>query len=73
MSVLNILQYLPYKQCLCILTLPKCNAQFIDQIFTIYRPEKCLKWNKQYKLTKSLKKYLEQFTDQIRELEISFP
>ena len=34
MSVLNTLQY---KQCLCILTLPKCNT---DKIFTIYRPEK---------------------------------
>ena len=37
MSVLNTLQY---KQCLCILTLPKCNASFIDQICTIYRPKK---------------------------------
>ena len=32
MLVLNILQY---KPCLCILTLPNCNSQFIDQICTI--------------------------------------
>ena len=37
MSVLNTLQY---KQCLSILTLPKCNASFIDQIFTISRTQK---------------------------------
>ena len=37
MSVLNTLQY---NQCLCILTLPKCNAYFIGQVCTIYRPEK---------------------------------
>ena len=37
MSVLNTFQY---KQCLCILTLPKCNTYFTDQIFTFYRPEK---------------------------------
>ena len=36
MPVLNTLQY---KQFLPILTLPKRNAQFIDQICTIYRPE----------------------------------
>ena len=35
-SVLNTLQY---KQCLRILTLSKCNAYFIDQIWIIYRPE----------------------------------
>ena len=32
-----------YKHCMCILTLPECNAYFTDQIFTIYRPEKV--WN----------------------------
>ena len=46
MSVLNTLQS---KQCLCILTFPKCDAQFTDKIFTIYRAEKCLRWYKQYK------------------------
>ena len=37
MPVLNSLQY---KQFLSILTLSKCNAYIIDQIFTIYRPQK---------------------------------
>ena len=37
MSSLNTLQY---KQCLCILILPNCNAEFFDQICTIYRPKK---------------------------------
>ena len=36
---LSIYQYLQHKQCLCILTLSKCNAYFIDQIWIIYRPE----------------------------------
>ena len=40
MSVLNTLQY---KQCLCILTLPKCNELFIDQICIIYRPKEKIK------------------------------
>ena len=46
MSVLNALQY---KQCLCILTLPRHDAKFIDQICLIYIPEKNLKWYKQHK------------------------
>ena len=37
MSLLNTLQY---KQCLCILTLPKRNEKFIDQICIIYRKRK---------------------------------
>ena len=37
MAVLNTFQY---KQYLCILTLPKCNTEITDQIFTIYRLEK---------------------------------
>ena len=41
--VINTLQY---KECLCILTFAKCNMWFIDQIYTIYRPEKNLKWYK---------------------------
>ena len=37
MLVLNTLQC---KQCLHILTLQKRNAEFMDQICTIHRPEK---------------------------------
>ena len=45
MSVLSELQY---KQCLCNLTLQKCNPQFLDKIYTIYKPGKILKSCKQY-------------------------
>ena len=44
MSVLNTLQY---KECLCILTLPKCKTYFTDKIFKTYRPEKSLRQYKQ--------------------------
>ena len=37
MPVLNTFQS---RQFLCILTLPKCDKSFRDQVFTIYRPEK---------------------------------
>ena len=46
MSVLNTLHF---KYWLCVLTLAKHNAYFIDQICTIYRPKKSLKWHKQLK------------------------
>ena len=36
MSGLNTFQY---KQCLCTLTLSKCNEQFIDLVCIIYRPK----------------------------------
>ena len=38
------LKKLQYKQCLRVLTLPKRNVKFIDQICTIHRPEKSVKW-----------------------------
>ena len=37
---MSLLYTVQYKQCLCILTFPKCNALFVDQICTNYRPEK---------------------------------
>ena len=38
-SLKKALDAFQYKQCLCILTLPKYNEKFIDQISITYRPE----------------------------------
>ena len=43
-SIFVSIKYTPIKA-KCILILPKCNARFIGQIFTIYGPEaKKFKW-----------------------------